>query len=163
MDIINDGKNYLDGRVEEITDNIRILEQLKSPSEDWIVHRLSSIMSVKEVECVTEAKDPNGYLNKDGGYYSCVYFTTTLFDPSGVPGKDVIEKGTDAGGAIEVYHTLEDAEARCKYLSEFDDTLLYSGSYVLVGTMVIRTSYLLDNSEQTKLTDEIIKEFTKLV
>lgn len=31
---------------------------------------------------------------------------------------------------------------RCEYLSDYDNTILYSGSYTLLGTMAIRASYL---------------------
>ena len=71
-----------------------------------------------------------------------------------------MEKGTDAGGAIEVYATAEEAQARCEYLSGFDGTILYSGSYAIVGTMVIRTSYKLDNNQQMALTRSITRELT---
>ena len=39
-------------------------------------------------------------------------------------GDSPVSKGTDGGGAIEVYGTLEDAEARCEYLHGFDNTIL---------------------------------------
>ena len=58
--------------------------------------------------------------------------------------------------------TVEDAEARCEYLSGFDGTVLYSGSYAIVGTMVIRTSYKLTNEQQLALTDKITSAVTML-
>ena len=77
-----------------------------------------------------------------------------------IPGNDVIEKGTDAGGSVEIYATVEDAENRCNYLSQFDETILYTGSYAVIGTMVIRTSYLLDFDDQVRVTSEITKVIT---
>ena len=77
-------------------------------------------------------------------------------------GDSIIAKGTDAGGAIEVYKTLEDALNRCDYLSQFDGTLLYSGSYTIVGTIVIRTSYKLTDEQQVELTNNIMQAFTVL-
>ena len=74
----------------------------------------------------------------------------------------VVEKGTDAGGAVEVYRKLKDAQNRCEYLSEFDGTLLYSGSYTLFGTMVIRTSYQLTNEEQVAVVNAIIEKMTEV-
>lgn len=73
----------------------------------------------------------------------------------------LVAKGTDAGGAVEVFSSVEDAEARCEYLAGFDNTLLCSGSYAIIGTMVIRTSYRLDGESQPDLTIEITQEFTK--
>ena len=99
-------------------------------------------------------------LNKDGGYYGCLYFTTILIDENSIPGKSIVDKGTDAGGAVELYSSLEDAKKRCEYLASFDGTILSTGSYVLIGTMVIRTSFELDDNEQYQLTDSIIKAMT---
>ena len=86
----------------------------------------------------------------------------TSIDASTVPGDTIVEKGTDAGGAIEVYATVEEALARCDYLSGFDGTILYSGSYAIVGTIVIRTSYKLDNSQQMALTRAITRALTAI-
>ena len=37
-----------------------------------------------------------------------------------VAGADLVAKGTDAGGCVEVYKTAEDAKKRNDYLSAFD-------------------------------------------
>ena len=58
--------------------------------------------------------------------------------------------------------TLEDAAARCEYLHGFDNTILYTGSYAIVGTMVIRISYIYTTEEQYEMTNRITKELTKL-
>ena len=52
--------------------------------------------------------------------------------------------------------------ARCEYLSDYDNTILYSGSYALLGTMVIRVSHLLDNKGQYDITSEIVEALTSL-
>ena len=101
-------------------------------------------------------------LNQKDGYVSCIYFSYNKVDDSSVPGETVVDKGTDCGGAIEIYRTLEEAENRVEYLKGFDDTVLYSGSYAIVGTMVIRTSYLLNDEEQYDLTDAIMHVLTKI-
>lgn len=139
-----------------------IIEQITTPNETWVIERLKTVGQIKDIETVTEKNNPDGLLNKDGGYIACLYFTVDSVDQNRLVGKSVIEKGTDAGGAIEIYENLKDAEARCEYLSGFDGTILYSGSYALVGTMVIRTSYLLSNSEQLELTDEITQALTRV-
>ena len=147
--------------IDSMESDLQIVAQIQNPSSDWVESRLKNISHVEEVEAVTEDNDPNQMLGKEGGYTSCVYFTISDIDSESVEGDTVVAKGTDAGGAIEVYNSVEDAEARCKYLSGFDNTLLYSGSYAIVGTMVIRTSYRLDGESQLNLTNEITKEFTK--
>ena len=150
--------------VREITtDNenaIAIVNQLICPKQDFVIQKLKSIDSIKGIEAVTKENNPDGLLNKDGGYYGCLYFTTNLLDEKTIPGKSIVDKGTDAGGAIELYNSLDDAKKRCEYLASYDGTILSSGSYVLVGTMVIRTSFKLDDNEQLKITDSIIKAMT---
>ena len=162
INIIKDGRNFLDEQIENIKGDIQIMKQIKAPSSKWVTERLQKIETIIDTQEVTLNDNPDGLLGKEGSYQSCIYFSTTLFDSSGVPGDTIVEKGTDGGGAIEVYNSIEDAKARCEYLAEFDNTILYTGSYALVGTMVIRTSYILDNNQQKNLTDEIIKEFTKI-
>ena len=143
-----------------LTENIRILEQITAPSEAWVAERLQNVDDILEIQAVTPDNDPNGLLNKeDGGYTACIYFTSTGIN---VDGDSPVSKGTDGGGAIEVYGTLEDAEARCEYLHGFDNTILYTGSYAIVGTMVIRISYIYTTEEQYEMTNQITKELTKL-
>ena len=145
---------------KEIEIATTILAQITAPEEDWIINRLGSVAGITGTQAVTEDLDPDNLLGKDGSYSSCVYFTFSRINPEDIPGDTIVDKGTDAGGAIEVYRTLEDAEARCDYLAGFDGTVLYSGSYAIVGTIVIRTSYLLTNEEQFELTSAITRAFT---
>lgn len=153
---------YLSEESNELTEYYSIANQITNPTENWIMNRLKNIPSITEKMAVTENNDPNNLLNKQGGYTSCIYFALKSIDSSSVPGNDLINKGTDAGGSIEVYPNIESAKNRCTYLSQFDNTLLYSGSYVIVGTMVIRTSYKLSNDEQIETTNEIIKSLTSI-
>lgn len=145
-----------------LTESIKIVEQITVPNESWIIERLQSVDDIKKIEAITENNDPNGMLNQEDGYVSCIYFSYDKVDDSSVPGETVVDKGTDCGGAIENYRTLEEAENRVEYLKGFDDTVLYSGSYAIVGTMVIRTSYLLNDEEQYDLTDAITQAITKI-
>ena len=147
----------LSGYLEE---NGRILKQITAPSGEWVMNRLRNVDDVLEIQAVTPDNDPNGLLNKEnGGYTACIYFTATGIN---VEGTSPVSKGSDGGGAIEVYGTLGDAEARCQYLHGFDNTILYTGSYAFVGTMVIRVSYIYTEAEQYEMTDRIVKEFTRL-
>ena len=146
-------------QVEALT---AVVKQITAPTAEWITERLASISSISGTQAVTEDLDPDQLLGKEGGYSACVYFTVSSIDASTVPGNTIAEKGTDAGGAIEVYATVEEAQARCDYLSGFDGTILYSGSYAIVGTMVIRTSYKLENAQQMALTRAIARELTAI-
>ena len=150
-----------DTRISNVIINV-VEEEIYIPEEEWIIHKLQKSEKIIDIQAVTEDKDPNGLLGKEGGYVSCIYFSLNNIQQDKVPGNSVIEKGTDCGGAIEVYKSVEDALARCEYLSQIDGTLLYSGSYAILGTMVIRISYKLENAEQYEMTANIIREFTKL-
>lgn len=155
----------MDSLVEEtnsLVANYIVVTQITNPTEEWVCERLNSVKSITDMEAVTLSKDPNGLLGKEGGYTSCVYFTVQGIDESSVKGNSIVEKGTDVGGCVEVYSTREYALNRCDYLSQFDNTFLYSGSYVIVGTMVVRTSYQLSNQAQVELTDEIVRVLTEV-
>ena len=147
---------------DQLIGNYLMVKQITNPSEDWVKERLREVSSITGIQAVTKTNDPNGLLGKNGGYVSCIYFTITDISPDSVKGNSVVEKGTDAGGAIEVYDNLEHALNRCDYLSQFDGTLLYSGSYAIIGTMVIRTSYKLSDSQQVTLTNDITKALTEV-
>lgn len=146
-------------QVEQVT---AIVKQITSPSEEWVMERLNGVEGITGMQAVSEEDNPDGLLKADGGYSSCVYFTVDSALPDEVPGNTIVEKGTDAGGAVEVYPTLADAEARVDYLAGFDGTILYSGSYAIIGTMVIRTSYKLSDKNQLELTDRITYALTEL-
>ena len=157
--------NSLDSMLSETEDLVGdylVASHITNPEQQWVLDKLKNVKDITKTEAVTKSKDPNGLLGKEGGYTACIYFTVKDIDSSKIKGESVVDKGTDAGGAIEVYETLEYALNRCDYLSQFDGTVLYSGSYAIIGTMVVRTSYKLSNSQQIDLTNDITKEFTKI-
>lgn len=149
--------------VLELTEAVKrameIVSQITNPSEEWVLERLEGVDSITGMEAVTEENNPDGLLGQEGGYMACVYFSITQIE-SQSPSQSIVTLGTDGGGAIEVYGTIEEAQARCEYLGSFDGTILYTGSYAVVGTMVVRTSYALTGEDQYALTDEIIHALT---
>ena len=145
-----------------LEDSIAINKQIMNPSEDFVKNKLSTISSITEMQGVTEDNDPNGNLNKAGGYTSTVYFSVASIDQSQVYGDTLIDKGTDAGGSIEVYSTVEDAENRNTYLGAYDGSILATGSHTVLGTIVIRTSDELTASQQKELESQIVVSFTTL-
>lgn len=146
---------------DKIKDSERIITQIKEPSTELVESKLKNIKEIKNIKAVNPNNDPNKLLNKKNGYSACIYFTVAGIKFNNINSEDPIVLGTNGGGCIEVYHTKTDAMNRCEYLKQFNNTILYSGSYALVGTMVIRTSYVLTDTQQYTLTDLIIKEFTK--
>ena len=81
--------------------------------------RLKEIVTITDVQSATENNDPNQDLNKQGSYTAAVYFADNeVTNP--VAGADLVAKGMDAGGCVDVYKTAEDAKKRNDYLSAFD-------------------------------------------
>ena len=122
-----------------------------------------NVKDIDKIEAVTEEKDPNGNLNKPGGYTTQVYFSSPLVkDEYGLFTGDVIEDGTDCGGSVEVYKTVSEAKKRNDYLSAFDGGILSGGAHTVYGSIIIRTSGELTASQQKALEDAILNALTEL-
>ena len=145
-----------------VENGIKQLKQVTNPSQDFVMARLKEVPGILNMAPVTEDNDPNGNLNKAGGYTSAVYFESQNVDQSDVYGNDLIEKGVDAGGAIETYKTNKDATKRDSYLGVFDGGVISSGSHKVIGTVLIRTSDKLTATQQNELTQAIIDALTRL-
>ena len=145
-------------------DSIQGLKQITAPTDDFVMDRLKNIETIADMATVTEDHDPNGQLNKQGGYIGCIYFKDTQVDRSKlyIEKDNVIDIGTDGGGAIEIYTTKEEATSRIDYLGTFDSTGFASGSHYVYGTIVIRTSNYLTGTQQKELTQKILEELIKV-
>lgn len=154
--------NELKKAYNEYDTSIKQYKQLTNPSEEFVIQRLQTIEEIADARAVTEDNDPNGKLNKPGGYTATVYFESKNIKQSEVYGEDIIEKGTKAGGAIEVYANEEDAKNRENYLAGFDGGILSSGSHKVIGTVLIRTSDDLTATQQKTLEENIIKALSEL-
>lgn len=137
-------------------------ELVNNPDEAYVIACLGRVAGVVDIAAATEDNDPNGQLHKAGGYTAAVYFSHENVNQSNVYGTSLIDKGTEAGGQVEVYATPEDAQKRDTYLAAFDGSAFSSGSHVVVGTCVIRTSDQLTASQQNELTANIIAELTRI-
>lgn len=58
--------------------SIKQMEKFNNPSEDYIKKRIASVETVTNFAAVTEDNDPNGNLNKAGGYTSTVFLKVVL-------------------------------------------------------------------------------------
>lgn len=132
------------------------------PTEAYVIQCLQSIPEITGISAVTEETDPMDNLNKPGWYVAHLYFTSSLIDQSEVYGDSIIDKGTEAGGSIEVYTCTEDAINREKYLAGFDGSVLASSSHTVIGTCVVRTSDELTATQQKDLEAELIAALTYL-
>lgn len=142
--------------------SIKQYRLVDAPKEQYIIKCLKKIKVIKGISAVTEDNDPNGNLGKPGGYTSQVYFSCKWVDQSDfLEEKTIIDKGTDCGGSIEVYSTVEEAEKRNDYLATYDGSVFASGSHTVIGTVLVRTSDKLPASKQKKLEKMIMKQLVK--
>ena len=150
----------------ELEKSIAQFKQVTNPAETFVIGRLIGLENITGVEAVTEGNDPNGSLNKAGGYTAAVFFSSNLVDQSQLylSGQytPIIDAGCDGGGAVEVFKTTEDAEKRNEYLAGFDGSILASGSHTVIGTCVVRTSNLMTASQQQTQQQAIIDSLTRL-
>ncbi|MDO4756491.1 MAG: hypothetical protein Q4A54_09115 [Parabacteroides sp.] len=133
-----------------------------APEEAYVIQALEKVPNIVNIAAATEENDPNGNLNKAGGYTAQVYFSSDLINQSEIYGDSLIEKGTDAGGSIEVYATVEDATDRNDYLAIYDGSIFASGSHKVIGTVLVRTSDELTATQQKTLESNIVAALTFL-
>jgi hypothetical protein len=151
---------------QALQDSIDQLKQVTNPSESFVIQRLNGLANITGAEAVTEDNDPNGNLGKAGGYTAAVYFASDLVDHSTVYTSDgatgIVAEGTDGGGCVEVYASVEDATKRDTYLAAFDGGIFASGSHEVLGTCVIRTSDKLTASQQSAIAQEVRESLISL-
>lgn len=147
--------DFINNEKERIDENIVIVNKITNPNVEDIVKKLGKITSINDIEIVNDEDKKSDLFNYDGMFKDCAYFTSKLVKDA-IDGQTAVEKGTDAGGCIEIYETVEKAHERFDYLMGFDNTIYYSGQFVIVGTMVVRTSYLLSDEDNSKTVDDII-------
>ena len=110
---------HLKDKNQKYSTSVKQLKQITNPSNTFVESRLKEIDTISDVQSATEDNDPNQGLNKQGSYTAAVYFSDNeVTNP--FAGADLVAKGTDAGGCVEVYKTAEDAKKRNDYLSAFD-------------------------------------------
>lgn len=154
--------NSLKNNSIKYKESVHQRELVTNPNQNYVIGALKKVSTITGTQAVTEDNDPNESLNKAGGYTAAIYFTSSLVTEE-VEGTDIIDKGTDAGGCIEVYKNTKDATKRNSYLSSFDGAgIMDSGSHELIGTVIIRTSSKLTATQQKNLSTDIKNELTRL-
>lgn len=159
-----DAMNNISSKKNDLENSINIQKQITAPSEDFVISRLQQIDGVSAIQPVTEDHDPNGLLNKQGGYTSTVYFR---YDK--VPKEDIqyfdtgdtVDLGNVGGGTVETFADEESANNRYQYLLNTPFPTGIEGD-CLLGTMVLRTSEYLTATEQKELTDAMVEKLTAL-
>lgn len=152
-----------------LENSVKQFKQLTNPTSDFILERLKNVTLIIGMSAITEETDPYGDLNKAKSYTGMVFFASSLVNQDEVyvdetmsKGDIYIDKGTAAGGAIEIYTTVEGAKKRDDYLGSFDGTVLSSGKHTVVGTVIVRTSHLLPASKQDELERSIVEVLIRL-
>lgn len=160
----SDTLTKLDDATTALNNNIKQMEQITDPDENFVVERLTGLANITNIQAATEDNDPNGQLHKQGGYTSAVYFQSDLVDANTayLEGDTPVSQGTDGGGCIEVYETAENATARDTYLAAFDGSAFSSGYHQVVGTIVIRVSKELTATQQQDMATNIFNSFIEL-
>ena len=154
--------NIMDAKTT-LENSIQQMRQITNPSGDFVIQRIQGIDGITGVQAATEDHDPNDNLNKQGGYTAAIYFSLSLINQDEIIGTDIVDKGTQGGGCIEVYANVEDAEKRNTYLSAFDGAgMLNPGSHTVLGTIVIRTSDKLTATQQDEFTQKISDKLLEL-
>lgn len=147
---------------DALEDSIALRELVVDPTASNVIERLRTVPHIIAAEAVTPENDPNGLLNQPEGYSAMVYFSYSLIIQDKVYGEGVVGKGTSGGGSVEVYPTVEQAEARNDYISQFDGTDLAPGYHEVVGSIVVRISDRLTPERQQKLAKEVVEALTTL-
>ncbi|MEU6222386.1 hypothetical protein [Streptomyces sp. NPDC047042] len=103
---------------------------------------VQKVTTAKASGTVTAAGDPNHLLGRPGQYTSKTTFTDTRVKASDVVGA---EKGAvELGGAIEVFDSESDAQARAKYIQTVTKSLPALAEYDYVdGVLLVRVSHYL--------------------
>ena len=156
----SDAMSKLTEKHENFVIDSRRYQLVNNPTEAYVIKCLKNVPGIVNISAVTEDNDPNGNLNKLGGYTATVFFAVDYIDLE--EGKTLIEQGTDAGGSIEVYACGEDAIKRRDYLATFDGGLFASGTHTVVGTVLVRTSDEQTASQQKTLESKVITALTYL-
>lgn len=153
-------KNFSE-KYDALDKSIKQYALVNAPKEGYVIKCLEEVEHIVGIGAATEDNDPNGKMNKAGGYTAQVYFADDRLSTLGSDqGSSIIEKGTDGGGSIEVYTTEEDAIKRNDYLASFDGTIFSGGSHIVIGTVVVRISDDLTATKQKEMERSIIDKLT---
>ncbi|MGW4042965.1 hypothetical protein [Streptomyces sp. NPDC004721] len=102
----------------------------------------STVSSAKLSGTVTEENDPNNLLGRPNQYTSKITFTDSRIKPADVEGTD--KGAVERGGAIEVFASPEDAQARAKYIESVTKSMPTLAEYDYVhGSILVRVSHYL--------------------
>ena len=136
--------------------------RVSKPKEEYIVSCLERVPGVTNIKPGTESNVGWSDYDKNGSFYSCVFFDHVDVDMSKREEKPIVDIYLDKGGQIEAYATVNAAKTKFDTLQSYQGTAIGMGYNVLVGTVIVRVSDLLDETVQKELSQRIIAELTNL-
>ena len=150
-----------------LENSIRQLEQVTAPAESFVLGRVMGIKDeagMVDVIALTEDTDTENLIGKSGWYTSKIIFRHKDVKHYGLDSglKTLAEIGNPAGGCIETYATVEDAERRNQELTEMEGTVRSPGAHFVCGTMVVRVSEDMKTSTQKILLEMIVDALLRL-
>ncbi len=143
-----------------------------APDQESIAKAVKTIDTITEVCILNEDTDPNNEIGKEGQYYIKISYIDNRvplekygeldnnFNFTVTP-ESCTSRGSDAGGTIEVFRTIEEADKRKKYLDQFSGGILSAGKSKLIGPAVVRVSQNLKASEQDDLLEKLYQALAK--
>ena len=143
------------------------LIQVTAPSESFVLGRIMEIKDAAgmvDVIALTEDTDPENLIGKNGWYTSKIIFKHKDVKHYGLDNGllTLSEVGNPAGGCIETYATVEDAERRNEELTDMEGTVRSPGAHFVCGTMVVRVSEDMKTSTQKILLEMIVDALLRL-
>lgn len=137
-------KNSYSPDVYELDDDA--MELVVNPAEEYVLAALNMTESV--IDTTVDSSGEDGYVAK-------VYFVSSF-----LKNRQDGKVSTENGGSVEIFKTHDEALRRDEYLQMFSSDALSGQSHAVVGSLVVRTSQLLDAYNQRYLTDRVVHALT---
>lgn len=151
----------LEEKYNDFDKSIKQYKLVDNPTEEYLLSRLKTVKGIFNITAYTEETDTNKYLNKAKWYYSKIVFQHEDVQHSAIEyGHPIEEVGNSAGGCVEAFKTVEDAERRNQELQSQEGTVRSPGSHKVIGTVLVRTSDDLTTAKQKELEQAIIDALT---
>lgn len=141
--------------------SIKQYKLVDNPTEEYLLSRLKTVKGIFNITAYTEETDVDKHLNKAKWYYSKIAFQHEDITDSAIEyGYSITEVGNPAGGCVEAFKTVEDAERRNQEMQSYEGTVRSPGTHKVIGTVLVRTSEDLTTAKQKELEQAIIDALT---
>lgn len=151
----------LEEKYNDFEKSIKQYKLVDNPTEEYLLSRLKTVNGIFNITAYTEETDPDKHLNKAKWYYSKIAFQHEDVKDSAIEyGFSIEEVGNPAGGCVEAFKTVEDAERRNQEMQSYEGTVKSPGTHKVIGTVLVRTSEDLTTTKQKELEQAIIDALT---